>query len=83
MSLTRRTFLVNTTYAGTGLLVAGAARPATLWADAVVAGAGALFDRHAHGGDTGHGVSGVPFEGGNQPGDHDVGAVGSEDERAN
>jgi len=34
MSLTRRKFLVNTTYAGTGLLVAGAAKPAMLWADA-------------------------------------------------
>jgi DUF1680 family protein len=34
MSFTRRKFLVNTTYAGTSLLVAGAARPAVLWADA-------------------------------------------------
>ncbi len=34
MSLTRRAFLVNTTYTGAGLLVAGAAKPAMLWADA-------------------------------------------------
>ena len=34
MSLTRRKFLVNTSYAGTGLLAAGATMPAVLWADA-------------------------------------------------
>ena len=43
MSLTRRKFLVNTTYAGTGLLVAGAVKPAMLWADDVWADAAASF----------------------------------------
>ncbi len=35
MSLTRRVFLVNTTYAGAGLLATDFVRPAMLWADAV------------------------------------------------
>src|SRR5208282_6780814 len=34
MSLTRRTLLVNATYAGAGLLVAGAVDCPTLWSDA-------------------------------------------------
>jgi uncharacterized protein len=33
MNLTRRLFLINTTRAGSGLLVAGAAKPSSLWGD--------------------------------------------------